>query len=226
MLLDATADPSTRVVLILRPEGDVGVAKLVIRVERLNVLSPRWLSRKVSALPHMLEEEALVSKQARNDWRGDANVSDVLNDRVAPESSTVRGDILRHHSEDGGALWDLLQLLVERHLFSAHKLAILRPHIPNVFDGLKPEVKREGHSGVDLLPIGLPARKFRQAHCSDLSGSFNELGSNSVLEAVVTEVGDDRAEVVGEEVEAVARVEARVCQQVDRRASIDQELDS
>ena len=174
----------------------------------------------------MLEEESLISEQARNDWRGDSNVSDVLDSGVTPKSSAIRGNVLRHHSEESGALGDFLQLLVERHLLSTHKLTILRPHPSNLLVWFEPEVEWEVYSGVYLLPIGLPASKFRQTYGSNLSGCLNELGPNGVLEAVVAKVWNDRAEVIGKEVEAVTRVETRICQQVDRCAPINQELNS
>ena len=226
MLCDAASDPSTRVVLVSRPEGDIGITELVSRVKCLNISPPCRFSLEVGTLPHVLEEESLISEQARNDWGGDSNVCDVLDGGVTPKSSAIRGNILRHHSEESGTLGDLLQLLVERHLLSTHKLAILRPHPPNFLVWLEPKVEWEIYSGVYLLPIGFPASEFRQTYGSNLSGCLDELGPNGVLEAVVAEVGNDRAEVIGKEVEAVTRVETCVRQQVDRCASIDQELNS
>lgn len=139
----------------------------------------------------------------------------MLDVRGAPESPLIVGYVLRHHSEENGALRDLLQLLVERHLSPVHDLARLRPQPSQVFVWLEPEVEREVDPVVHLLPIGLPASEFRQTYSSDLSGGLNELGSDGVLEALVAEGWDDRSEVVGEEVEAVDRVEARVRQQID-----------
>ena len=120
---------------------------------------------------------------------------------------------------------DVLKLLVERYLSAAHKLASLRPKPPQVFVWLKPEVEGEvDRSVVNLLSIGLPAGEFRKTYGSDFSGGLNELGPDGVPEALVSKVWNDRSEVVSEEVEAVAGVEAGVCQQIDRVFAVNHEL--
>ena len=160
----------------------------------------------------MLEEEPLVTKSARDDLRSGANVRDVLDARLTPESTAIVGNVLRHHPEQNGALRDILQLLVEGHLSPAHKLPRLRPQPPQVLVRLEPEVEGEVDAGVHLLSASLPASELGQTYGSDLSGRLDELGPYGVLEAVVGEVWDDRAEVVGKKVEAVDGLKARVCQ--------------
>ena len=162
MLLDAAADPSTRFVLIARPVRDRRIPELVSWVKRFNIASPISLSLEVRALPLMLEEEALVSEQARNDFRGDSNVSDVLDGRVSSESPSIGGNVLRHHAEEFSVWSDLLQLVVERYLLTIHKLASIRPPRLKFLAWLEPEVEWEVDSGVHLLPIGFPASKFRE----------------------------------------------------------------
>ena len=163
MLLDAAADPSTRLVLIARPVRDRRIAELVTWVKRFNITPPLSHSLEVSALPLVLEEETLVSEQARNDFRGDSDVSDVLDGRVSPESPSIGGDVLRHHAEELSVWSDLLQLVVERYLLTIHKLASIRPHRSEILVWLEPEVEWEVDSGIHFLPIGVPASEFREA---------------------------------------------------------------
>ena len=162
MLLDTAAYPSTRFVLIARPVRDRRITELVSWVKRFNITPPLSHSLEVSALPLVLEEETLVSEQARNDFRGDSDVSDVLDDRVSPKSPSIGGNVLCHHAEELSVWSDLLQLVVERYLLTIHKLASIWPHRSKVLAWLEPEVEWEVDSGIHLLSIGVPASKFRE----------------------------------------------------------------
>ena len=162
MLLDTAVYPSTRFVLIARPVRDRRITELVSWVKRFNITPPLSHSLEVSALPLVLEEETLVSEQARNDFRGDSDVSDVLDDRVPPKSPSIGGNVLCHHAEELSVWSDLLQLVVERYLLTIHKLASIWPHRSKVLVWLKPEVEWEVDSGIHLLSIGVPASKFRE----------------------------------------------------------------
>ena len=122
---------------------------------------------------------------------------------------------------------DVLQLFVERHLSAVHKLASIRPKPSQVFVWLKPEVEgKVDRSVVNLLSIGLPAREFRKTYGSDFSSDLNELGPDGVTETLVSKVLNNRSEVVSEEVEAVAGIEACICQQIDRVFAVNHELNS